>query len=55
MFTIFQYMKLSCLPMYQQQAMRKLNKENNPICYCIKKKMKHLEISKVLKDFTQNL
>ena len=37
MFTIFQYMKLSCLPTYQQQAIRKWNKENNPIYYCIKK------------------
>ena len=30
MFTIFQYTKLSCLPIYQQQAIRKWNKENNP-------------------------
>ena len=42
MFTIFQYTKLSCLPVYQQQAIRKWNKENNPIYYCIKKKDKTL-------------
>ena len=57
MFTIFQYKKLSCLPIYQQQAIRKWNKENNPIYYCIKKKIRHLEItlSKVLKNFIENL
>ena len=30
MFTIFQYMKLSCLPMYQQQIIRQWNKETIP-------------------------
>ena len=30
MFTIFQYTKLSCLPIYQQQAIRKWNKQTIP-------------------------
>ena len=30
MFTIFQYMKFSCLPMYQQQTIRQWNKETIP-------------------------
>ena len=50
--TIFQYIKLSCLPIYQQRTNRKWNKENNPIYYYYQKKIKHLEInlSNVLKD-----
>ena len=30
-FTIFQYIKLCCLPIYQQGTNRNLNKENKPI------------------------
>ena len=57
MLTIFRYTKLSCLPVYQQWTLRRWNKKNNPIYYCITKKIKHLEIilSKMLKDFIQNL
>ena len=44
MFTIFQYTKLSCQPIYQQRTIRKWNKENNPIYYCIKR-IKYLRIN----------
>ena len=44
-------MKLSCQPIYQQQTIRKWNKEKKSPLLLHQKKIKHLEInlSKVLK------
>ena len=56
MFTIFQYTKLSCLPIYQQQAIRKWNKENNPFTIASQKdKTIRNKLKKGVERFYQNL
>ena len=56
MFTIFQYTKLSCRRVYQQQTIRKWNKENNPFTSASQKdKTIRNKLKKGVERFYQNL
>ena len=57
MFTIFQYVKLNCLAVYQQQTIRNWNKQKTIPFTIASQKDKTLrnKLRKVLKDFMQNL
>ena len=57
MFTIFQYMKLSCQAVYQQQTIRNWNKQKTIPFTIASQKDKTLrnKLRKVLKDLMQNL
>ena len=56
MFTIFQYTKLSCLPIYQQQAIRKWNKETIPFTIAPKKdKTLRNKLKQGVERFIENL
>ena len=55
MFTIFQYMKLSCLPIYQQ-AIRKWNKQTIPFAVASKKdKRLRNKLKQGVERFIENL
>ena len=57
MFTIFQYVKLNCLAVYQQQTIRNWNKQKTIPFTIASQKDKTLrnKLRKVLKDFMRNL